>query len=183
MPFPTISLKSLICILSKLLPESQTSRIASPQGWWQSFQRQGRPAGADCAFSLWLAPGHLCFLEGVCAPVWHLGFCGCHLEDAPFECLAQVANGSSDCRSHKMWQTFLNWLPAPSPPHPPTQGSVLELREMLTSQPSSGRILFAYHKSCCLRVHLPISLHLAMTLILSFGTLTGLDKASPTENY
>lgn len=79
--------------------------------------------GADSTFSLWLAPGHCAFLEGVCAYVWHLDFCGCHPEDALFECLALVANGAHACRSQKMWQTnkhLTGYQPPPhSTPYPP----------------------------------------------------------------
>lgn len=116
-----MSLKRLICILSKLLPEGQTSRTPSLQGWWQSFPETGKVLTPHSPFGLLQVT---CAFLGVCAHVWHLGFCGCHPEDAPFECLALVANGAHVCRSHKMWQTNKHFLagyqPPPHPtPHPP----------------------------------------------------------------
>ena len=62
-------------------------------------------------------PGRsLCICAHVCAYVWHLGFCGCHPEDEPFECLPLVASGACVCRvpqSVANKETILNWLPAP----------------------------------------------------------------------
>lgn len=142
--------------------------------------------GADSTFSLWLAPDHCAFLEGVCAYVWHLDFCGCHPEDALFECLALVANGAHACRSQKMWQTnkhLTGYQPPPhSTPYPPRaqcwswekcSPPSLPLKESYLHIIKAATWEFIF-QSVCIEV---------MTLILSFGTLTGLGKASPTESY
>ena len=49
---------------------------------------------------------------------------------------------------------------------------------------SSSRGVFAYFKSCCLRIQFPISLHLSAELrSIPFGTLTGLGTLSTTESH
>ena len=66
-------------------------------------------------------------------------------------------------------ETVLNWLSF--------QGSVqMEQTETSISQFLPERGIYAYFKSCCLRVQLTISLpHLGADEILSIDTVTGLN--------
>ena len=112
--------------------------------------------------------------------------CSSHPRDGPLDHLALKA--SEICiqdfskQQHNKNPTIFNRCRT-SLPLLPLMGKNTQHRESRQKRPAPGKGPTVYFPMFCLRVSLPINLHLSMTAVLSFGYLVSFGTPSTTGRY